>query len=101
MIGGMNMGFKKMRVEMGKQTSVAAAWADFHHANFTNMVPSAVQLFETKKAFYAGFYSSLGILLNLVGGDDCSEEDGVVKLEGLKRECEDFFTDTLRKAGLA
>jgi hypothetical protein len=51
---------------------------------------SDVQLTECRRAFYAAAYSMLMLLLNDIGGDAMSEEDGVAVLDALKAECEAF-----------
>jgi hypothetical protein len=56
------------------------------------MPPAApdVQIVETRRAFYAGVYCNLMNLMYNVGGDETSEDEGVIQLEKLKAECEAF-----------
>lgn len=51
---------------------------------------SETQILETRRAFFAGSYIMLELLLDNVGSDTVSEDQGVERLETLRRECEAF-----------
>jgi hypothetical protein len=51
---------------------------------------SAVQIDETRAAFFAGAYFLLMSVSNTIGDPDVDEERGVAILEALRRECETF-----------
>ena len=53
---------------------------------------SPVQYTETRRAFYAGFFSMLSAC-ERIGEDDISEDRGVGYLEARKREVTRFFSD--------
>lgn len=52
----------------------------------------AVQVRETRKAFYAGAWAALNLLLEL-GRDSLSEDEGARALEALHEECRAFSAD--------
>lgn len=52
---------------------------------------SDVQRQEIRRAFFSGAFTTLGVLVDATAGDDVSEDQGVVILEAMHRECEHFF----------
>lgn len=83
----------KVNIPLGNTQSVEAEWKNFSQKIFTGQRPSATQFEETRKSFYAGFYSCLATCLNIADGD---EEQGAKKLESLRTECEKFFENELQ-----
>ena len=57
-----------------------------------------VQRYETRKAFYAGFWSMLSIC-NRIGEPDVPEADGVAMLERLQRECASWIRNQIAREG--
>jgi hypothetical protein len=53
---------------------------------------SALQRQEVRRAFYAGAQSVLALFTD-IGGDDVSEDEGVVRLERFHEECRQFGRD--------
>jgi hypothetical protein len=70
-------------------TTVAEAFEDYR----THVLPQGappIQIEETRRAFYAATYLTLMHLMNDIGSEATSEEEGVAHLEALKAECEGF-----------
>ena len=68
--------------------TIQSNWEDFRK----KVVPqnaSNIQIAEMRKAFYAGAYAAISIMVK-IGAEDVSEEAGVEILETLKNECELF-----------
>jgi hypothetical protein len=57
-----------------------------------------VQRYETRKAFYAGFWSMLSICIRL-GESDVSEADGIAALERLRIETEAWIKARIAEEG--
>jgi len=51
------------RIKCGQTTSVKTEWENFSKAVFVGVKPSAIQLQEMERAFYAGSYSCLAVSL--------------------------------------
>lgn len=54
---------------------------------------SDVQRTETRRAFFAGFYSCLVFSRDEIGAPDFPEDAGVLALQLMHDECEAFYRD--------
>ena len=79
--------------------TIAQQWQEFANAIFEGAV-SETQYHETRKAFYAGVWSVLCLQHDMLGSPDVSEEEGVRVLEGWTEECQAFYQEIRRQAGL-
>lgn len=79
-------------------TSLASAFELWARAVLPPGV-GAVQLQETRRAFYSGAWTTLEVVCNLAGPDDEDDAVGAERLEKLDRECRQFFENV--KKGLA
>jgi hypothetical protein len=87
---------------MSKPETVEQQWNDYSSRIFRGLSISEVQRNETKQAFYAGAYSILMTLRDVLGDDAISEDAGVQILENYKQELEKFHTSNLnRRTGFA
>jgi|WetSurMetagenome_2_1015567.scaffolds.fasta_scaffold03374_3 hypothetical protein len=68
--------------------TIQSQWESFKEQAMPGTA-SLTQKIEMEKAFYAGAFSVLILMLN-IGGDDISEEAGVQMLETLHEECRQF-----------
>jgi len=78
------------RIKCGQTTSVKTEWQNFSKAVFAGVEPSAIQLQEMERAFYAGCYSCLAMFYNQVA--ELDEIDGVNLMNKLHDECETYFS---------
>lgn len=60
------------------------------HVLPTNAPPVQVQ--ETRRAFYGGVQSLMGVMFD-IGGDEVSEDEGVRRLESVRAELKQFVRD--------
>lgn len=67
---------------------IQAAW-DTYLREVVPLGAPAVQITESKRAFFAGAQALLGVVLEL-GDDDSPEDEGVEVLEALRLELEAF-----------
>jgi len=68
--------------------TIQEQWGDFRK----NVVPISapdIQVSEMQKAFYAGAYASIMVMIK-ISAEDVSEDAGVQIFETLKNECESF-----------
>lgn len=75
------------------QHTIQAQWDLFRAVVLPSTAPP-IQQTETRRAFYAGFYSCLKILKN-IGDEDLSEETGGEILNNLELEVERFAKNML------
>ena len=78
------------KIKCGQTTSVNTEWENFSKAVFIGVEPSAIQLQEMERSFYAGFYSCLAIFSNQIA--ELDEDGGVNFLNKLDNECETYFS---------
>lgn len=71
-------------------------WDAFSKKIFAKLNPSPVQVEETKRGFFAGAHAVLRII-EQIGEPEISEDDGVVVLEALKLESQEFYKHLLQK----
>lgn len=71
-------------------------WDAFSKKIFANLNPSTVQVEETKRGFFAGAFAVIRIIEQL-GEPEISEDDGVIVLEKLKLESQEFYRNLLQK----
>jgi len=69
-------------------------WKIFAKAIFAGEPVSRVQYEETRKAFFAGATAMLR-MIQAIGDDSVSEEDGVMVLDAVEEECVQFSKDLL------
>lgn len=72
--------------------TVAWAWAEYAERVIKEVKPESTQYWETRRAFYAAFYSAITIFLSATE-PDVTEDEAVAKLEALMRECEHFVVE--------
>lgn len=77
--------------------SIQEEWEVYSAMIFDGMKvpPSAVQIKETKQAFFAGAWAIL-CGLNICGSQFIPEEEGVKWLSERRDECEDFMRQIMR-----
>lgn len=68
--------------------TIQEQWEDFSKKAIPETAPY-LQVLEMKKAFYAGAYGAITVMVK-IGCDDVSEEAGVKIFESIKTECELF-----------
>lgn len=68
--------------------TIQSEWESFRVKVIPKNAP-VIQVFEMKKAFYAGAYSTISTMLR-IGCDDISDEAGAEIFETIKNECETF-----------
>lgn len=71
-------------------------WDAFSKKIFDKLNPSPIQVEETKRGFFAGALAVIRIIEQL-GEPDVSEDDGVLVLEKLKLESQEFFRNLLSR----
>jgi hypothetical protein len=76
--------------------TLESEWNEFNDRILKAAGASQVQITETRRAFYAGAYSVMTALA-AIGDDSVSEDEGVQRMESLRRECELFFQHKLGK----
>jgi hypothetical protein len=74
---------------------IANEWAVFAERILPANAPS-VQKIETKRAYYAGAFTILGLLTDIVGPDEEPTDAEVAELEAIHEECRRFFKDVER-----
>jgi hypothetical protein len=76
-----------------KVPTVKEQWDDFAAAIFCGVPVHPTQRQEMRRAFYAGYFSSLSANRSVVGSPAVSEDEGVVILEAWYKECLAFNED--------
>ena len=78
--------------------TIEEEWQGFSSMIFAKMKepPCAVQIEETKRAFFAGAWMIL-CAVKRIGEPDISEEDGFNYLESVHREGEQFYRDLIKR----
>jgi hypothetical protein len=74
--------------------SVAELFDEYRRRVLPAAAPE-IQIEECRRAFYAGSYSILMMLLATVGDQSTDEDDGATALQQLQDECEAFFEATI------
>ena len=83
-----------MNREKKRFPSVKDEWDGFARIVFRGMRPSAVQVNETKKAFYAGCVSMRAVI-DRIGEPGVSEDESIAWLESIRKELLTFQRDIL------
>lgn len=74
---------------MSNQKRIESEWNKFEKAVMPRNA-SAIQRKEMRRAFYAGVWAMFQVAKEL-GNDDISEDAGVMTLEAIETECQEFM----------
>ena len=76
--------------------SIEEEWAGYSKMVFRKCNPSAVQIMETKQAFFAAAFA-LTTAMSEIGEPHISEAEGVRYLENVQRECVEFYQSVMKR----
>jgi hypothetical protein len=84
-------------MQLRTDTTLGEEWADYLKGVIPSNAPD-VQVQECKLAFYAGAYVMFGLVSN-ASAEAPDEDTGARRLEAIRQECMDHFTNFGRRHG--